>query len=80
MCEDMHLMMTQLPSKLRDEIHDQIRDKLEMPMKWYSEMHAIAYPNIQGEHKLTKEMAHLRVELLLAKTLLVYERLNAFYK
>jgi hypothetical protein len=73
-------ILTKLPPKRKTEIYDQIRSKLEMPWEWYAKMHAIAYPNIQGEYELTDKMVHLRVELLLAKTLLVYERLDKFYE
>jgi DUF438 domain-containing protein len=79
MCEAVKSIWQSLPPTWLTKIHDQIRDKLEMPIEWYSKMHAAAYPDIQG-HEVTEEMLYLRVELLLAKTLLVYERLNRFYK
>jgi hypothetical protein len=69
-----------LPFEWKTEIHGKIRTKLEMPMEWYSKMHAAAYPNIQGDYEPTEEMVQLRVELLLVKTLLVYERLDKFYR
>jgi hypothetical protein len=76
----MHSILRKLPSQWQIEIHNQIRQKLEMPREWYSKIHADAYPDMQGKYEPTEEMVHLRVELLLAKTLLVYERLNKFYQ
>jgi hypothetical protein len=79
MCDDAHSILSKLPRIWQNKIHDKIRNKLEMPREWYSEMHADAYPNIQGNYELTEKMVHIRVELLLAKTLLVYKRLDKFY-
>jgi hypothetical protein len=76
MHEDVQLFLQKLPHQWGI---GNIHDKLEMPKEWYSKMHAIAYPNIRGHYEVTEEMVHLRVELLLVKTLLVYERLNRFY-
>jgi hypothetical protein len=80
MYEAVQSMRERLPPKWPIEFHGKLHDKVEMPKEWYSKMHAAAYPNIQGEHKLSEEMLYMRVKLLLAKTLLVYERLNKFYK
>jgi hypothetical protein len=79
--EAVQSILQSLPSRWKTEIHGKIRTKLEMPTEWYSKMHADAYPNIQeGDYEVTEKMVHLRVELLVAKTLLVYERLDKFYK
>jgi predicted RNA-binding protein with EMAP domain len=65
----------------RKEIHEEIGKKLEMPREWFEGMHAVAYPHDKhGRLIVTEEALNVQVELLLAKTLLVYERLNQFYK
>jgi hypothetical protein len=56
--------------------------KLEMPREWYSNIQAEAFPPHNDKKKLTVtvEMVQKRIQMLMAKTLLVYNRLNEFYK
>jgi hypothetical protein len=62
------------------EIYGQIRNKREMPSKWYLGTKAEAYPKGVGENNVTVEMVEKRILLVLAKTLVAYEQLDAFYR
>jgi hypothetical protein len=76
-------LRTQTPET---KIHDEIGEKLEMPREWFERMRAQAYPpsvNVKPGEGLTptdEEKLTAQVDILLAKTLLVYERLNKFYR
>jgi hypothetical protein len=80
--EDMAASRKLAELKERTKIHNEIRENLEMPREWFESMQAQAYPpsTKQGEGLNNKEkMMNAQVDILLAKTLLVYERLNTFY-
>jgi hypothetical protein len=66
------------------KIGDQIREKLEMPREWFEKRQAQGYPSLNLGDPVTMDaqfrMLDAQVEIVLAKTLLVYERLNKFYQ
>jgi hypothetical protein len=62
------------------EIDGNIVEKLEMPRELYERMEAQAHFSNHKPSELTEEMGKALVELVVAQTLLVYERLNKFYK
>jgi hypothetical protein len=63
------------------EMHENIKHTLLMPLEWYSKTKSEAYPDAHYDHEApTLEMLTARAKMVLTQTLLVYERLNAFYK
>jgi hypothetical protein len=72
-----------LPFKWRTEVYAKIHNKLELPIEWVlqTQKEVEAFPH-RNHNNLTDELdiVSMRVELVLTKTLLVYERLNTFYK
>jgi hypothetical protein len=64
-------------------ILNHIIETREMPRDKYSRIQSLADPAVStiGENnKLTGAIVDMRIKLLGTKTMLVYERLNAFYK
>jgi hypothetical protein len=57
--------------------HYEIGQKLAMPREWFERMQAQAYPSFRLVS--FEEMLKAQLEIVLAKMLLVYERLNNFY-
>jgi hypothetical protein len=58
--------------------------KLEMPKEWYLNCQTKDFPPPNEKKKLPimemVQMVQKRIQMLMAKTLLVYNRLKAFYK
>jgi hypothetical protein len=79
-----HLLVPKLPSHL-EKIYGEICGKSEMSKNWFlgKEMEAKARPPKikQKLDKFTDEIAttYTRIDMLMAKQLLVYARLNRFY-
>jgi hypothetical protein len=70
-------VFSKMSTEEQKQIHGPIYKRLEMPKEWLKKAQTEAY---RGPHPdLTPEMVEKRVQIVLAKTLLVYERLNAFY-
>jgi hypothetical protein len=71
-----------LPKLKWRKTHAEMAKKLEMPIEWLKKMHDQAYTSAEQGHryKMTKEEMNAQFETHFAKTLLVYERLNKFYK
>jgi hypothetical protein len=63
----------------RKYLHKEIGDELAMPQGWFERTQAKAHQKPINEI-VKEEMMNAEVDILLAKTLLVYERLNKFYK
>jgi hypothetical protein len=65
----MYLIIPKMTPDEREEIHGKILEKFEMPAAWYS----------GAKKKADSGALRQKVLMELAETLLVYERLNAFY-
>jgi hypothetical protein len=76
-----HSIFPKLSKEWREQILDKIIETREMPRDYYSLIRSLAYPAAaEGESNITADLVDKQIKLLLTKTLLVYERLNAFYK
>jgi hypothetical protein len=74
-----HLAESILPKLTEPEqkVHKEIYEKLEMPREWYETLQKEAYlKNVVVDVKIVEK----RILLALSLTLLVYERLSAFYQ
>jgi hypothetical protein len=73
-----HTVRTILPKLTTIEqkgIHKYLKTELAMPIEWFSRT------ELEASHGGDKmEMLRKRVHMAMAQTLLVYERLNKFYK
>jgi hypothetical protein len=74
-----HLVFPKRLSNELKEIHKVIYKELEMPKEWFLEVKAVAMQAEMGI-KLSEEILTAWVKIASSHTMLVYERLNAFYK